>query len=104
MRRAAKVDSVQAEIVEGLRKAGYWVEVIGRPVDLLVGRLWEEAHLETGEKKLGATWYLLEVKTPTKTGKRRKRKDQEEQNKFIAETGTSVVTSLEQALEALRGL
>lgn len=94
MRRAARVDLAQAEIVEELRRLGYRVEVISRPVDLLVGLIYSS----------GTRWRILEVKTPTKTGKRRKRKDQEEQDRFIAETGTPVVTSLEQALEALRGL
>ena len=94
MRRAAKVDLAQAEIVEELRRLGYRVEVIGRPVDLLVGL----------DYSSGTRWRILEVKTPTKTGQRRKRKDQEKQDRFIAETGTPIVISLEQALEALRGL
>lgn len=38
MRRAAKVDLIQPEIVAALRAAGCSVEVIGKPVDLLVGR------------------------------------------------------------------
>lgn len=37
MRRAARVDANQTQIVEALRAAGASVEVIGRPVDLLVG-------------------------------------------------------------------
>ncbi|MFZ1009347.1 MAG: hypothetical protein WAN65_21070 [Candidatus Sulfotelmatobacter sp.] len=81
MRRAAKVDSVQQEIVEGLRRCGYRVEIIQRPVDLLV--------------KVGKNyWRLLEVK-------RCKRKDQPKQQTFIAETGVPVVATVEQALEAL---
>lgn len=36
MRRAAKVDDNQAEIVKALRKAGFKVEIIKKPVDLLV--------------------------------------------------------------------
>lgn len=37
MRRAARTDANQQAIVEALRKAGASVEVIGKPVDLLVG-------------------------------------------------------------------
>ena len=36
MRRAARTDATQAEIVKALRKIGCAVEVIGKPVDLLV--------------------------------------------------------------------
>lgn len=36
MRRAARVDSTQQEIVAALRKCGVAVEIIGKPVDLLV--------------------------------------------------------------------
>lgn len=35
LRRAAKVDANQAEVVEALRKCGIQVEIIGFPVDLL---------------------------------------------------------------------
>ena len=37
MRRAARVDSNQAQIVSVLRAAGAYVWIIGLPVDLLVG-------------------------------------------------------------------
>lgn len=37
MRRAARVDSNQADICAALRNAGAYVYVIGLPVDLLVG-------------------------------------------------------------------
>ena len=37
MRRAARVDSTQAEIVQALRDAGAYVWIIGLPLDLLVG-------------------------------------------------------------------
>ena len=36
MRRAARTDANQAEIVKALRKIGCAVEFIGKPVDLLV--------------------------------------------------------------------
>lgn len=38
MRRAAKRDTAEAAVVAALRAAGYWVEHLDRPVDLLVGR------------------------------------------------------------------
>ena len=37
MRRAARVDATQAEIVAALRAAGAYVWIIGLPVDLLIG-------------------------------------------------------------------
>ena len=37
LRRAARIDANQPEIVAALRKAGALVEIIGQPVDLLVG-------------------------------------------------------------------
>jgi hypothetical protein len=81
MRRASKVDNTQKSIVEGLRKCGYRVEIIKQPVDLcvMVGKNY---------------WRLLEVKN-------RKRNDQPKQRLFLSETGTPVVSSVEEALEAL---
>ena len=97
MRLASRKDTVQSSIVKGLRKCGFRVEVLGRPVDLMVCKtVYLLPH--------ATCWRLLEVKTPTQTGKRRKRKDQQEQDRFITETGTPIVTSLEEALEALKGL
>ena len=37
MRRAARVDATQAQIVSAFRAAGAYVWIIGLPVDLLVG-------------------------------------------------------------------
>jgi hypothetical protein len=37
MRRAARVDQNQAQVVSALRTAGAYVWIIGLPVDLLVG-------------------------------------------------------------------
>lgn len=39
MRRAARVDNNQSAIVKGLRQIGIAVEIIGKPVDLLVWHL-----------------------------------------------------------------
>ena len=52
MRRAARVDANQEQIVSTLRAAGAYVWIIGLPVDLLVGYK-------------GHTW-LMEVKTDRK--------------------------------------
>ncbi|MFZ9069371.1 MAG: hypothetical protein ACO23R_18535 [bacterium] len=52
MRRAARVDQNQDQIVSALRAAGAYVWIIGLPVDLLVGYK-------------GHTW-LVEVKTDSK--------------------------------------
>ncbi len=55
MRRAARVDSTQAEIVDALRKAGASVWIIGLPVDLIVGVAGATALVEckslTGKRK-----------------------------------------------------
>jgi len=52
MRRAARVDENQKEIVQALRDAGAYVWVIGLPVDLLVGY---QNHT-----------FLMEIKTDSK--------------------------------------
>jgi hypothetical protein len=84
---APRRDISEPEIVSALLKAGYhvWREL---PVDLLVWRP------DTGFR-------LLENKTPTKTGKRRKRVDQQKQDEFVRLTGTPVVMTPEEALRAL---
>ena len=46
MRRAAKVDSNQQAIVDALRRVGVQVEVIGKPLDLLICCRGETALLE----------------------------------------------------------
>lgn len=61
MRRAAKVDRNQGEIVEALRAAGASVWVIGLPVDLLVGKNGVTALVEVkslvGKRKPKAAGY-----------------------------------------------
>jgi hypothetical protein len=86
-RYAMKRDVSEPQIVAALEKAGFrvWREL---PVDLLTWR--PDKGFQT-----------LEAKTPTKTGKRRKRKDQEAQDAFIALTGTPVAMTPEAALKAL---
>lgn len=85
MRLAAKVDRNQGEIVDGLRRCNIAVEVIGKPVDLLV--------VCRGETS------LLEIKNPDGG---RLTKDQVE---FIARWPGKVfvVETLQEALTALMG-
>lgn len=86
---AARADSTQKDIIEALRKAGWEVHVIRKPVDLLC--------IKHGRKE------LLEAKTAT--GKRNPtakwRRDQETQNEFCRRTNTPRVTTAEEALRAL---
>lgn len=88
-RYATNSDKTQGEIVKALRKAGWQVWVIKRPVDLLCWRL-------------GVGFRLLECKSPAnKRGDPKIDKRQVEQNDFIELTGVPRVTSPEQALAAL---
>jgi RecB family endonuclease NucS len=55
LRRAAKVDANQGEVVEALRRCGVQVEIIGFPVDLLCCDQRGKVHLvevKTGEGRL----------------------------------------------------
>jgi hypothetical protein len=79
-----KVDSTQGDIVKALRRAGVRVEIISRPVDLLT--------LYRG------VWKPIEVEG---TAKKRTRRDQEKQKAFIAQTGTPVVKTVLEALQAV---
>lgn len=53
MRYALRVDSNQTQVVSALTAAGYQVEIIGKPVDLLVGK--------------GGRFMLMEIKAPKGT-------------------------------------
>lgn len=92
-RQVTRIDGPQAEIVQALRKVGCRVELVGRPVDLLVH------HARWGDH----WWRLLEVKETTgkRAPKPRLDKRQKAQAAFLAETGTPVVTSPIEALRAL---
>ena len=61
MRRAARVDSTQADIVSAMRAMGATVWIIGLPVDLLVGwkgrTLLVEVKVLTGKRKPKPTGY-----------------------------------------------
>jgi hypothetical protein len=86
-RRITRPDGSQAEIVDGLRKAGIMVWVIGQPCDLLT--------YYPPMKR----WRTLECKPI----KKRNRNDQESQSQFLAITGTPVVRTAEMAIaEVLR--
>lgn len=88
-RYAKKVDSTQADIVAALRKAGWYVYILSKPVDLLC---W----------KPSKGFRLLEIKSKRKKdGTTARRKTQVEQNEFIDVTGCPVVVTPEEAIEAL---
>jgi hypothetical protein len=85
---AKRKDESQAAIVAAIRAAGWLCFILHEPCDLLC---W----------KKGKGWRTLECKTPTKTGKQRKRTDQKVQEQFLELTGTPVVLSPFDALLAL---
>lgn len=89
-RYAKRTDKTQAEIVEAIKKAGWSVWIIGRPVDLLCWRP------DRGFR-------CLECKTAQgkKNPKARIDKRQKEQNDFIETTGTGRVCTAFEALLAL---
>jgi hypothetical protein len=94
-RYALKVDSTQATIKAGLEQAGIRVWIISEPCDLLC-YFWCKKHGRS-------CWQPLECKplTGKKSPKARIRTDQPEQNMFLADTQTPVVTSAMEALLAL---
>jgi hypothetical protein len=88
MRRAARTDENQEAIVEALRAAGATVEVIGLPVDLLVGHK-------------GRT-LLVEVKNPkSRYGKRGANANQRSFMETWLGGPVSLVDGPEAALRAL---
>jgi hypothetical protein len=86
-RYANRKDLMQSRIVDTLRAAGVLVWVMHSPCDLLTYK--------------AGRWLPLECKTATKTGKRRVRRDQKAQEEFIAQTLCPVVTTPQEALEAV---
>lgn len=93
MRRAARVDATQAEIVAALRAAGAYVFAIGLPVDLLVGK--------------GGKTVLLECKVMTGKKSPKPAHWTPLQERFMRDwTGDTVatVTDAEGALRVLRSL
>jgi len=84
IRYAKKTDATQKAIVEALRKVGIKVWIISKPCDLLT---YYPAYRR---------WRPLECK-PEKG----KRKDQGEQDAFLALTGVPVVRTPSEAIEAI---
>jgi hypothetical protein len=85
---ARKVDTTQADIVNGLRACGWLVWIIEWPCDLLCYR--------------AGVWKTLECKTANRKGGRYKpRKDQMDQNDFCEMTNTPRATSPAAAIAAL---
>ena len=83
----AKVDQNQKDIIDALRKIGATVEVIGRPLDLLVGY-----------RKRN---FIVEVKQKGKEN----RKDQQAQRDWIKDWKgqARIVTSPEEAIQLVTG-
>ena len=94
MRRAAKKDNAQSEIVKGLRAAGYSVTVLnqeGIPDLMVAERYWPAGMFK-----------LLETKSKrNKDGSITLDKRQEKQIEFCRAHGVPYVTTLQEALEAL---
>lgn len=88
VRRAARVDDNQRGIVDALRAVGATVEIIGQPIDLLVGYR-------------GAT-HLLEVKDPSKRPSARRFTPLQE--KFFRSWRGGPATKVETPEEALRAI
>lgn len=86
-RWATRKDTTQRKIVEALEAVHCEVWIIERPCDLLT--------LFRGR------WLPLECKTPTASGKARKRADQAEQTEVIERTCIPVVTTPMEALRAI---
>ena len=57
MRRAARIDAAQPDIVRALRDVGAWVLLLNAEIDLLVG--------------FRGRWHLLEVKSGEKESRRK---------------------------------
>lgn len=91
MRRAARVDATQQAIIEALRKCGFQVEFIGKPLDLLVANRHRT--------------FLLECKSPRPDKQGGEHGLTEEQTKFLARWPGEwhVVKTIDQALTVALG-
>jgi hypothetical protein len=85
LRTAARIDANQQEIVDGLRKFGAKVWIIGRPVDLLV----------LHRRK----FYVMEIKDPAKPPSERRLTDA--QVEFFTECGDAPVRIITTLIEAI---
>lgn len=90
-RYAAKRDTSEPGIVEALKRAGFTVERLAKPVDLAVRRHWYPR---------GAN-VLLECKTPKPNGTLPERKDRAVQTAFCDAGGALKVGTPEDALTAM---
>lgn len=88
-RRTHRSDINQRTIVKVLRQLGCWVECIGRPFDLLVGR-----KMVSGEPKL----FLIEVKNPDEPSA----KLTKAQKEWVEKHGLEFVHIIETAEEAIK--
>lgn len=85
---ARRQDIAQPAIIQALESVGAEVWVIGYPVDLLV--------------RFRDAWHLLEIKSPKgKRGLPKIDRRQTAQRNFIESTGTPVVMTPLQALQAI---
>ena len=92
MRYARKNDKSQPEAVAELRKLGYIVEIIGKPVDVMVRHhLWPEN-----------VWCVAEFKTPNAKGEVVMRKDRVDQQSFCNDHNVPYWTGIESALNYLQ--
>lgn len=91
MRRAARTDANQQAVIDALKRCGVSVEVIGKPVDLLVCCR-------------GVT-SLVEVKNPDRTSNQPKSRWTKEQTEFIARWpgAIHVVHEPDEAVRAVLG-
>ena len=91
MRRAARADKNQTAVIDALKRCGVSVEVIGKPVDLLVCCRGETS--------------LVEVKNPDRTSNQPQSRWTKDQVDFIGRWPGKihVVTSPEEAVAAVLG-
>jgi hypothetical protein len=95
MRRAAKRDSSEPDIVRDLGKLGFDVVKLKLPVDLAIRK----------KSWPGGLFMMAEVKNATKTGtKPAPRSDRKAQTAFIEQHGVPVVTDINDAITALKAV
>lgn len=82
MRRAARVDENQAAIIDALKRVGVSVEIIGKPLDLLI---WSVARCpHCGGALADGKTELMEVKNPERTSADPQSRWTKEQAEFLA--------------------
>lgn len=103
MRRAANNDKNQPRIIGALRKLGITVEVIGKPLDLLINARFCCPHCS--KEIAGGRTTLMEVKNPERTSADPESRLTKAQIEFIARwTGRiDIVRTEEDAIRAILG-